>query len=212
MQNINVASVCLDSLAGIAAAASHDLKNCLAVINETGGLLDDIAVMVEEGVPSERVRKGAQVISGQVAIADAIIKNLNSIAHSWDTPLATANLGIILARMVSLTSRKAASASIQVEIVNHEEIQITTQVLVLESLLFRILTGLYDTMQKESVVQVEAVQNNNLVTTRFICSGNICKITQNFWHEEEQLLARELFGTISIDKSGPVLTLPTKSI
>jgi signal transduction histidine kinase len=55
----------------ISASISHEIKNVLAIINENAGLLQDMIMMNEKGLPlnPERLSKLAHSISGQVARA-----------------------------------------------------------------------------------------------------------------------------------------------
>lgn len=73
----------------ISASISHELKNALAIINESAGLIEDFTVMVQKGLPldPERLKTVAVRIQKQVHRADGIVKNMNRFAHSVDDPL-----------------------------------------------------------------------------------------------------------------------------
>lgn len=200
-----VLQICLTAFADITAAVTHDLKNCLAVINETGGLLDDFANMYEEdGVPASQVKKGTNVIGTQIARADTIIKNLNMFAHSGDVVVASANLAELLANMVLLTSRRATSAQVNVHVCCPGDIPFTSQLLVFETLLFRLLYHLYDEAKEESSVEITAEQEGDSIIIRF--NNKSATITvPDFPRREEHLLVDSLGGTL--DRENILLTL-----
>ncbi len=102
----------------VSATISHDLKNVLAVINEGAGLLDDLCMLAGKGRPiePERLASVAKSILGQVRRGDAIIKNMNTFAHSVDEDVRSMDMGEMLTLMGELCSRpvKAAGASLEV--------------------------------------------------------------------------------------------------
>jgi signal transduction histidine kinase len=70
----------------MSASISHEIKNALAIINESAGLLDDLSLRAERGIPvePERLKKQAGNILKQIRRADGIIQNMNKFAHSID--------------------------------------------------------------------------------------------------------------------------------
>lgn len=99
----------------ISASISHDVKNALAVINESAGLLEDISIMAKKGMPldPERVMSQARMIMKQIQKADGIAKNLNRFAHSVDAVNADVDLGGILEFMCSLCGRFASLGGVR---------------------------------------------------------------------------------------------------
>lgn len=91
----------------VSATVSHDLKNVLAVINESAGLLDDLCMLAAKGRPiePERLAAAAQSILGQVRRGDSIIKNMNTFAHSVDEDVRSMDMGEMLTLMSELCRR-----------------------------------------------------------------------------------------------------------
>ena len=73
----------------ISASLSHDIKNTLAVINENAGLLEDLALLAEKGVPLsfERLQRLSKTIKKQVDRADTYVKKMNRFSHTADRTL-----------------------------------------------------------------------------------------------------------------------------
>ncbi|TYT76083.1 hypothetical protein [Desulfobotulus mexicanus] len=73
----------------ITASVTHELRNVLAVIRETSGLMQDIMALQgqeKETDKEERIQNGFKAISDQVQRGSQLIDHLNSFAHSSDHP------------------------------------------------------------------------------------------------------------------------------
>ena len=94
----------------MSASISHEIKNALATINESAGLLEDLSLRAEKGIPvePERLKKQSGSILKQVRRVDGIIQNMNKFAHSIDEPLKTIDLAETVTLVVGLSSRFAA--------------------------------------------------------------------------------------------------------
>lgn len=94
----------------ISASISHEIRNALAVINEHAGLLEDMTLMVEKGMPLDaaRLKRTAAAVLKQVERVDGIVKTMNRFAHSVDEPLKRVDLAETLELVVRLFGRFAA--------------------------------------------------------------------------------------------------------
>ena len=102
----------------LSASISHELKNVMAIINENAGLLEDLTVMAEKGMPidPQRLRTQATRIMKQIRRGDDIIKNMNRLAHSVDEPLRQADLNDTLALVCALSGRFASMRGVTLEL------------------------------------------------------------------------------------------------
>lgn len=107
----------------ISASISHDLKNCLAVINENAGLLEDLSLGASQGIPLDPDR--LQVLSGkvkkQVRHANGILNYMNWFAHSIDRPAQDVDLVGSIDLMCALCARSAAlqNVTLQAQLPDH---------------------------------------------------------------------------------------------
>ena len=94
----------------MSASISHEIKNVLAIINENAGLLQDMVMMIEKGMPlsPERLSGLAQSIIRQVNRGDRIVKGMNRFAHSADRPKETVDLGEVIQFISMLAARLIA--------------------------------------------------------------------------------------------------------
>lgn len=112
----------------ISAAATHDLKNFLAIINEHAGLLEDLTVLADSGrkpLSGDRIKRVAQKIRHQVGRADQTLKRLNRFSHSVDTfsvgsdlcaAQTVSDLEGILALVLDLADRRIQHLGARIEV------------------------------------------------------------------------------------------------
>lgn len=102
----------------ISASVSHDIKNCLAIINENAGLLEDIAHLANAERPLDpgRVVATAARVKDQVNKADCIVKNMNIFAHSADKPVTSFDLCDSVTLLLDLSARLAARKGAKISV------------------------------------------------------------------------------------------------
>lgn len=71
----------------VTASVTHQIKNELAVINETGNLIGEIMAMAEQGREFDpgRIRELAQRVVKRVENSNRVVKMLNKFAHSAES-------------------------------------------------------------------------------------------------------------------------------
>lgn len=101
----------------MSASISHEIKNALAVINEKAGLLEDLAVLAEKGVPvdPQKLKIQAEKITDQIRRADGIVKNMNAFAHSVDEAVKSIDLFETVEFVKTLSARIASMSEITLE-------------------------------------------------------------------------------------------------
>ncbi len=112
-----VAETGLQFFGKMTASISHEIKNVLAIINENAGLLEDLVLMLDRGaaIEPQRLKNMSRTVMKQVSRADAILKNMNRLAHSVDESIKTVDLNEILELVVSLSHRFAAMRDVTVD-------------------------------------------------------------------------------------------------
>lgn len=99
------------------ASVSHELKNVMSIINESAGLLGDLAAGAASGRPMDpkRVAKTATNIGRNVQRGVEIIDRLNRFSHSVDEPVRGLDLTALLDDVVQLTHRFAGLHGASIE-------------------------------------------------------------------------------------------------
>ena len=90
-----------DSLAffgKVNASISHELKNVMAIISETAGLLGDLSEMARGGTPvdPDMLISSTESIIEEIQRGFTTIRQMNRFAHSVDTPVVSVDLMEIL--------------------------------------------------------------------------------------------------------------------
>lgn len=165
----SVESICLNVFAGVSAIVTHEIRNGLAIINESAGFLEDLVEMAgpDGALPGARVKKVTSSSLAQVTRANALMTNLNTFAHSFDKPVANIRVADTLALMVALTKRRAVARNVTVELITQKDFELTMSVPALESFLYIALTGLYDALQSGGVIRIELLEYKGVMVMRF---------------------------------------------
>lgn len=127
----------------VCASLSHEIKNCLAIINENAGLMGDLALMAGQGRPVDPERQGriAATIQNQVKRSDELVRQLNRFAHSGDVNCRPLVLNDTIAFVLALFERTAAKSGVRVEAGSIDDVTIETAPLELIQLLWRLLAA-----------------------------------------------------------------------
>jgi len=101
----------------IAAGVTHELRNVLAIINESNGLMADLLVMLKETPfpQRERFQRSVQKIGEQVQRGVEITSRFNRFAHSIDDPCTDVDLNSIVTQTVVLAKRFAALQNVELK-------------------------------------------------------------------------------------------------
>ena len=99
----------------VTASISHEIKNIIAVINENAGLLEDMTLLSQKGIPLdyERLIRLSSELQKQVDRADTVVKRLNIFAHSVDEDVASIDLKELMEYFLKIFSRIAALKNVR---------------------------------------------------------------------------------------------------
>ena len=190
-----VAEICLKVSGALTASVTHEIKNILSVINENAGLLEDLCSMTDEetGVPIEHVDAAAKTLMKQVGKSNIIMTSLNAFAHAGDRIPQQGDLHDILSLMISLTSRLAAMRKVSVTLSCPKGIQIQTNMLILESLVFVTLNRIYNACPEGCTLTIIGESGGKQeVVVRIAPEGGSSLESLCFPDIEEQILAKEI--------------------
>ncbi len=139
------------------ASISHEIKNVLAIINENAGLLEDLALLSDRGaaIEPQRLKNMSRVVMKQVSRADAIMKNMNRLAHSVDESIKTIDLNDILELVVALSHRFAAMRDVSVDPkLGESPMMVRTAPFVLMNLLWLCLDFTMDAAGEDKIIEL----------------------------------------------------------
>jgi C4-dicarboxylate-specific signal transduction histidine kinase len=143
----------------ITAGITHEMKNVLAIIKESAGLLDDLISFTKENSPPPRDKMLRTItrITEQVNRGVDLATKLNSFAHTTDNGVTTLDLNQILEQAVFLCQRFARLKKMTLNIVSHgAPIIVTADPLSLQMLLFQCVEKLMDSVQAGSAITLQS--------------------------------------------------------
>ncbi len=144
----------------MAAAATHEIKNNLAVINESAGLLSDLSVMAEQGHPlsPEKVKSVSEKMERQVKRADMVIRKLNQFCHTTDQQFQPIDLAQSIGFAIEMGDRIFKTAGMAVQITPPPSpVRIDTRLIYFETLVWQIIEAV---MAQKVKVLLVSFENN----------------------------------------------------
>jgi signal transduction histidine kinase len=139
------------------ASISHEIKNVLAIINENAGLLEDLALMADEGaeIDPQRLQNMSSAVMKQVRRADAIMKNMNRLAHSVDESIKTIDLNDLMELLLALSNRFASTRGVGIQLKRNESpLKLRTAPFFLMNLLWLCLDFAVDAAGEEKIIEL----------------------------------------------------------
>lgn len=130
----------------MSASATHEIKNTLAIINESAGLLEDLCLMAEKGSPLSlnHINDISQRVKKQVYRTDGVLKRLNQFSHSVDQSTQVIDLEQTVRFVLSLTSRLLDMQSTVVDVTPPiSPIVVTANLFYLENMIWRTIETIY---------------------------------------------------------------------
>lgn len=184
---------------------SHELKNVLAIISETLGLLDELVALWEKGRTLEpgKLQGLTSSILEDVTRANGIIRSMNRLAHSVDEFVTETDVAEVLGLALELSRLDSASKRINMYLETAGEAVISTCPFFLHGLLFRIMHYAMRRGGPEREIRISLETEGGGCTISF---GGIAPMGGGeFPTEREQSLVKALSGRITMDVASGTL-------
>ena len=195
----------------MSASVSHEIKNIMAIINESAGLLEDLTVLAEKGMPvdPQRLKTHAGKIVIQIRRADEIVKNMNRFAHSVDEGSKSIDLGETVALVASLSERLATMKGVTLELRrSSKEVNLRTKPFFLVNLIYLCLEFAMDTVDEGKKVGIIPEGETGGGRVRLTGLGNRGDASaQRFPGEREKALLAALKGELALNAGAGELVL-----
>ena len=158
-------------LSAMTASATHEVRNVLAIIKESAGLIDDLVRLSEKGgsLDSEKVRRAVKLIDVQVRRGSDLLSNLNRLSHAVDQDRTTVELGPEVEQVVYLSQRFARGKGQSVEVGKVKGGGVATgHPLLLQMVLFAAMERCLDELPEGASVILEVREENGASTVDFL--------------------------------------------
>ena len=183
----------------VSASVSHEIKNVFAVINEAAGLIEDLTLMAERGMPlkPERLKSAANAIQGQIRRGDTIVKNMNAFAHSTDEDVREVNLAELLGLTVALANRLADMKQIRLTTGDCEPVSLMADPFYLMQLLHSSIAAALDSLSAGDSLAVGVKPENGGASFSLSSPGKDAPLANDevFAH-----LARSMGADVGVDE------------
>jgi hypothetical protein len=193
----------------ITAGVTHEMKNVLAIIKESAGLLEDLFTLSKdhEPPPREKCLRTVTRISEQVRRGVDLAANLNEFAHTSDERLAGVDLNQAVAQSALLSQRFARLKGMTLNAETCQKtVQMSTDPLAFQMLLFHAVELIMGLVDVGSVITLKPTCNNGnrvliSVDARTNESRKTSDLTESPLWEIIQAIAAEL--NMAVETGGP---------
>ena len=206
----------------ITAGITHEMKNVLAIINESSGLIEDLLHLSREpDVPNaDRIFSALNTIKAQVQRGVDLTTRLNRFAHDPDENIRKIDLTDQVEHLVALSQRFARLKSVVLKVKPPKQsIMIETHPVYLNMALFTGIECCLHLMKTGGQLCLSPRQQGGKTFVRFVCEGDDPDETGFekllFKFEKWPVLGKQveiLGGSVELDTSyrGILIHLPEK--
>ncbi|MBN2061661.1 MAG: histidine kinase [Deltaproteobacteria bacterium] len=195
----------------ISASISHELKNSLSIMNESAGLLEDLAMLAENGkaLDASRVRGLGSSVKRQVQRADQIIRNMNRFSHSVDEPLKEIELVDFLEFILAVSRRLMTAKEIAATVQHQAQpVRVITKPFFLHNLIWLVLEFAMEHAGLSRALILTPEEKEPGISIRFMGIENLGpEHGLIFPEEKERLLMSLLEARLKMDPDGKMLAL-----
>jgi len=160
----------------VTAAFTHEMKNVLAIIKESGGLMEDLLLMSRD-VPfphRERFMRALTSVQDQVRRGVELSSRLNGFAHSPDQCEAVVDLNDIAQQVAGLSQRPARLKGVEVRVDPASEApQLLISSIRLQMAVFVAMECCWNQMSKGGTVRLRPEKRPGEVVVEIFCEGDL---------------------------------------
>jgi len=192
----------------INASISHELKNIMAIISETAGLLSDLSDMASTGSPvaPDMLTSCTASIAEEIERGFATIRQMNRFSHSVDTPVQSVNLADVLALVIHLTGYLSFAGKVRLKPCEAPKPVVLTCPFLLQAITYQALAHAFKTAEAETEIAV-SFQPRNDQAWRIVLTGINGTELQDFPDTITRRMAQSIGVTVHGDSPAGRLEL-----
>jgi signal transduction histidine kinase len=200
-----------DSLAffgRVNASISHELKNVMAIISETAGLLGDLSEMARGGtaVDPDMLTSSTDSIIEEIQRGFSTIRQMNRFAHSVDSPVVSVNLMEILDLVRNLSEYLSFTGKTNLLAGEGAAPMALTCPFILQAIIYQALVQTSQNAGPGAELDI-SVQSKNESTWRIIFYGFNLKEFEVFPDDRIKRMAASIGASIHWDRSSDRLEI-----
>ncbi len=159
----------------ITASFTHEVKNILAIIKESSGLMEDLLSLTkDQPFPHwERFSHRVSVIQQQVQRGVGLATRLNRFAHSTDEPIARVDLNELADQLIWLSERFARLKEVTLKWSPAESaVPLDTSPIDLQMAVFTLMEGCWNQLPAQSQVELRVARCEGLPCLIIACNAD----------------------------------------
>ena len=162
----------LSFFGSVNASISHELKNVMAIISETAGLLSDLSEMARKGtsVEPDLLTSSTDSIIEEIQRGFDTIRQMNRFAHSVDTPVTSIDLMEILDLVRNLSGYLAFAGKIHLNSYDGDRPIALTSPFILQAIIYRAVVQAFKSAGPHANLYV-SIQSRDESTWRILFDG-----------------------------------------
>jgi len=170
----------------MSASATHEIKNTLAIINENIGLMNDMAMISQDGMmPIEQINIISKNIKKQVRRSNSIIQRLNQFSHKVDLSKQQADLEHTVKFTLEVASRLIDMHEVVIEIIPATApLRINANQFFLENLVWRAVESACHGVQKTKKISISFIKDMEISSIRFIMDQTAHDFMDNLFNTD----------------------------
>lgn len=207
----------------ITAGITHELKNVLAIIRESSGLMGDIMSISPEAIikHQEKMQNSMVRIKDQIERGVELTDRLNKFAHSTDETLLKIDLQESIEQLITLAQRFARLKHVVLKTVPPNQggppVTLVTHYVQLQMALFASLECCFTVMSAGGEINIGIRKAKGENSIHVVCKGDMPSLSEfirNIYESQKWLVLQEiaacLEGSANLDETehGIVLRFP----
>ncbi|WP_319524827.1 hypothetical protein [uncultured Desulfosarcina sp.] len=191
------------------ASISHELKNVMAIISETAGLLSDLSDMASSGKPlaPDMLQECTVSIVEEIQRGYAVIRQMNRFSHSIDKPVESVNLMDILDLAVNLSTYLRFAGRVDVQPFDGPAPMVDTCPFLLQAVVYQTLADAFKKEGTGSRVTISVDGSGGEKGWQIVFSGFGPAGIQGFFDDGLKTMAASIGVAIDGDGSDDRLVL-----
>ena len=196
----------------ILAGFTHEIKNYLAIIKESAGLIEDLITLGKDTKSdSGQYLEIIHSIEEHIEKANVLFRYLNRFAHRMDDQFAIFNVNESLEELAALVTRFANQKKITIEKDFHESMpSIYNNSSLLQFVVYTALEEKIRNLDKNGKIAIQTGVDENSVRIRLIPEGNLIEgegDTTSIPYEVLEKIIKQLGGNISEENGRETLMM-----
>ena len=196
----------------MSASVTHEIKNTLAIINESAGLLEDLSLMEQKGQPmsAKRITDISQSVARQVKRSDIVLKKLNRFSHSVDKSKEIIDLEQTIIFVLDLANRLLEMQGVIIKVISPDSpLKINISLFYFENLIWHAIEAACNIVDKEKQITISFGTQGTKISIGFEMTNILDDLLENLLEsDEDTALLRHLDISIEKGNNGFILYCP----